>query len=135
MVLFIEDWATKMKILVNDNTKIKELKEEFNNLFPYLRIDFFTRPHNIGEGSPRKNMIPETKTFGQCNALHNGGGIDIHPTMSVGELEAFFVEHYGLSAQVFRRSGKIWLETTLTDKWTLEQQNKHGEAITNHVID
>ena len=32
-------------------------------------------------------------------------------------------EKLKLSAQVFRKSGKIWLETTFTDSWTLKKQN------------
>jgi hypothetical protein len=33
--------------------------------------------------------------------------------------------------QVFRKSGKVWLETTVTDGWTLEEQNLQGEALSN----
>jgi hypothetical protein len=31
-----------------------------------------------------------------------------------------------LSVQVFRKSGKSWLETTFTDGWTLKKQNQEG---------
>ena len=34
---------------------------------------------------------------------------------------------FGLSAQVFRLSGDVWLETTSTDNWTLEEQNSTGQ--------
>jgi hypothetical protein len=30
---------------------------------------------------------------------------------------------------VFRKSGNLWLETTMTDDWTLQQQNDHGYEI------
>jgi hypothetical protein len=33
--------------------------------------------------------------------------------------------------QLFRNSGKIWLETGATDSWSLEDQNKEGEFNTN----
>jgi hypothetical protein len=35
-------------------------------------------------------------------------------------------------AQVYRKSGKIWLETTVTDSWTLEEQNKQGESLSKN---
>jgi hypothetical protein len=44
--------------------------------------------------------------------------------MKVGELEHAFNVKFGLSAQVFRKSGEIWLQTTTTDTWTLAKQNE-----------
>ena len=49
--------------------------------------------------------------------------------MTVIDLEKKFREVFGLGIQVFRKSGKAWLETTLTDNWTLEEQNRQGEAL------
>ena len=49
--------------------------------------------------------------------------------MTVNELEQRFSDVYGLGVQVFRKSGNVWLETTVTDGWTLEQQNKQGESL------
>jgi hypothetical protein len=37
-----------MKITVNDKKKIQEIQQEFNTSFPYLKIEFFTRPHKAG---------------------------------------------------------------------------------------
>jgi len=51
--------------------------------------------------------------------------------MTVAEMEERFRDIYGLGVQVFRKSGTIWLETTVTDGWTLEDQNKQGEALSN----
>jgi hypothetical protein len=31
--------------------------------------------------------------------------------------------------QVSRKSGTLWLETTMTDSWTLGQQNEHGREL------
>ena len=49
--------------------------------------------------------------------------------MTVTELERQFRELYGLHVLVFRKSGKVWLETTVTDGWTLAEQNNQGEAL------
>ena len=45
------------------------------------------------------------------------------------ELEKIFKDQFGLAVQVFRKSGNLWLETTMTDNWTLQQQNNHGKEI------
>jgi len=58
------------------------------------------------------------------------GYLDIKDAMSVLELENALIDEFGLSAQVYRKSGNIWLETTMTDNWTLKQQNDHGRELT-----
>jgi hypothetical protein len=35
-------------------------------------------------------------------------------------------QEFGLCVQVFRKSGNHWIETSLTNSWTLEQQNREG---------
>ena len=118
-----------MKITINDNRKITSIQEEFNQTFPYLRLEFFFRPHKPGTGSAKKLIRNNTLTLGECRSIHNAGKIVITPVMTVTELEQNFGEIYGLGVQVFRQSGKTWLETTVTDGWTLEEQNKQGEAL------
>ena len=54
----------------------------------------------------------------------------ISPTMTVLTLETELWEKYGLSVQIFRHSGNMWIETSLTGSWTLEQQNHEGEQLT-----
>ena len=49
--------------------------------------------------------------------------------MTVGELENIFKDQFGANVQVSRKSGSLWLETTLTDKWTLLQQNEQGKEL------
>jgi hypothetical protein len=49
--------------------------------------------------------------------------------MLVSELEKQFNDKLQLSAQVFRKAGKSWLETTFTDGWSLRKQNLEGMEI------
>lgn len=113
-----------MKITINDHRKIHAIKEEFQEVYPYLKLEFFTRPHKEGAPSPKKLMNSDSKTLGECRIQHNKGTLTVSPEMTVGELEAGFRDVYGLSVQVFRKSGKNWLETTATDGWTLAKQNE-----------
>lgn len=119
----------KMKITINDDRKIFAIQEEFNTTFPYLKLEFFSKPHTQGGGTAKKFMKPNSKTLGECRTIHNSGDITIIPSMTVAELEQHFADVYGLGAHVFRKSGKSWLETTVTDNWTLEEQNKQGEDL------
>jgi len=122
-----------MKIQINDNRVIKEIQEEFNTHFPYLKIEFFSKPHKIGEGSSKKIIKNNDRTLNECRTIHKKGIITITAQMTVSDLEQKFNDIYGLSVQVFRKSGKLWLETTVTDGWTLEEQNVQGEALSSKV--
>lgn len=118
-----------MKMTINDQRKIFAIQEEFSGLFPYLKIEFFSKPHVSGGESPKKLIKHSSKTIGECRTSHNSGNMTITPGMTVTDLEQRFQDVYGLSVQVFRKSGKSWLETTVTDNWTLDQQNKQGEEL------
>lgn len=118
-----------MKISINDHRKIHAIQEDFNKLFPYLKIEFFAKPHASGGQSSKKYMKSSSKTLGECRTIHNKGSISISPEMTVDELERRFMDVYGLSVQVFRKSGKVWLETSVTDGWTLAKQNAQGEEL------
>ncbi len=124
-----------MKLTINDNRKIFAIQEEFNTAYPYLKLEFFAKPHTVGGGSAKKLIKHNSKTLGECRTVHNKGHITITPEMTVADLEQRFRDAYGLSVQVFRKSGKVWLETTVTDAWTLEQQNNEGESLSKMLID
>lgn len=118
-----------MNITINDHRKIFAIQEDFNKRFPYLKLEFFSKPHTKGGATSIKLIKHKSQTLGECRTIHNDGEITIVPAMSVAELEQHFGDIYGLGVQVFRKSGKTWLETTVTDNWTLEEQNKQGEEL------
>ncbi|MBX3163553.1 MAG: hypothetical protein KF900_03675 [Bacteroidetes bacterium] len=118
-----------MKLTINDSRKISSIQKKFNDEFPYLKIEFFSKPHKIGGSSPKKLMMESSKTLGECRTVHKSGTISIVPQMTVGELEQNFKDMFGLWVQVFRKSGRVWLETSVTDNWTLEKQNTKGEEL------
>src|SRR6188472_3321092 len=118
-----------MKIAINDRRKISAIQNDFNEMFPYLRLEFFSKPHDTKGATPKKYMTHPSKTLGECRTIHKSGSILITPRMTVFKLEQNFRDVYGLSVQVFRRSGKAWLETKVTDGWTLEEQNIQGEDL------
>ncbi len=117
-----------MKITINDHRKIIAIQEEFNSAFPFLKLEFLAKPssHN---GAPAIKLMHSGKSIGECRTIHTSGEITITPALTVVDLEQRFSDVYGLSVLVLRKSGKVWLETTVTDGWTLEEQNAQGEAL------
>jgi len=121
----------KAKIFtIEPYSKVSQLQKDFNAFFPYLKIEFFSHFHEIHGGSPKKDMIksdiilkPKKKSI--------SFPIAVSEDMPVSVLEELFKEYFGLSAQVFRKSGRSWLETSMTDDWTLKRQNDEGTELSN----
>lgn len=124
-----------MKIVINDRRKIFAIQKEFSEMFPYLKIEFFAKAPKSGAASSNRLVKHSSKLLGECREIHKSGTITITPKMIVADLEEKFSDVYGLNAIIFRKSGKLWLETTVTDKWTLEEQNRQGEALSKFNLE
>ena len=111
---------------ISDSKKIYEIQREFNQMFPNLRLEFFSKEHAEHEGSPDKAKLDPEMLIGAIRSNEKKGDLKIDPSLSVAELENSFHDVYGLNVQVYRRSGGIWLQTTSTDDWSLERQNSRG---------
>lgn len=111
---------------INKKRTISEVSSEFNELFPHLKIEFYLYHHDTGEGSRQKDQIAHSVTLGEINPALKEGIIDLKPETKVADLEEIFYQNFGLSIQVFRRSGMLWLQTSKTDDWTLATQEAKG---------
>jgi hypothetical protein len=120
-----------MKILIHDNTTISEVQKRFNELFPYLKLEFFRKQYPHKPGALR--FLPQNEKLGNIRKKHFNGELDVLPGMQVSQLESLFTDHFDLEVQVLRKSGSSWLETILTDSWTLQEQNKEGEFLSSRI--
>ncbi len=117
-----------MNLHIAPNRLICDIQEEFNKVFPFLKIEFFNNKLSRTDFSA-KQILPHTKKIGDSQVVISDGTIEIDEKMKVNELETILKEQFSLAVQVFRKSGNLWLETTMTDNWTLHQQNNHGREI------
>lgn len=118
-----------MKTTIADSKTLHEIQTEFNNRFPFLRLEFVAKKTKPGADFRDKRNLNSALSSYRTDGL--GETIILDENMTVLELESQFMKRYGLNAQVFRRSGKLWLETTATDKWTLGYQNEQGQELSN----
>ncbi|HEX4851927.1 MAG TPA: hypothetical protein VFV08_14025, partial [Puia sp.] len=82
----------------------------------------------------RQKLTNPNLTLGELVQDLLPGAIQLDEKQKVGDLEAELKRRFGLNAQVLRRSGNSWIETSLTDDWTLEKQNKEGEMLYNTPV-
>lgn len=116
-----------MNIEIKDNITINDIQKEFEENFNFLKLMFFKKPHADNEGSAKKDLLSGSTKL--TSLRHKNGTIIFDEYTTVTELENLFKEHFGLNVQVFRKSGKSWIETTVTDKWTLKKQNDQGKEL------
>ncbi len=110
---------------------IRELQEDFNQVFPFLKLEFFYAPPRHQEGIAVKQVLPGEKKIAEIQGKLFGGKIEIRDDMKVKDLEKTFLTKFKLNVHVFRKSGNLWLETNMTDNLTLQQQNMHGKEISS----
>lgn len=116
-----------MKIEVKENITINDLQQSFEEKFLYLKLMFFKKPHLAKEGSSKKDVLNGSTKLN--NLINKNGDVTFDENTTVNELEDLFKEKFGLNVQVFRKSGTSWIETTVTDNWTLKKQNEQGKEL------
>lgn len=123
-----------MQLLINGERLVRDVQQEFARVYPYLKIEFF-RSNGLQQAKGLKqNQIKHDQKLRSAKGRDiNKGDLVIEDVMSVADLEKAFMSKFGLITQVFRKSGNIWLETTITDSWSLKQQNDMGREITTGI--
>ena len=122
--------TNNMRLLISGDRSIADVQKEFNSAYPFLKLEFFRN------GMKRQSRYHANLKIGSNTRLRDSwilrkdsGHLDLSDSMTVLELEESFIDQFGLSVQVFRKSGNVWLETTMTDSWTLKQQSDHAREI------
>ncbi|MFT4155627.1 hypothetical protein [Parafilimonas sp.] len=117
-----------MKLFINQESKIEDICKSFTASYPFLKIELYKKPF---AGSFKKERLPFKQPLGQIINHDLKATIVITAGTTVAELEESF-SSIGLQAEIFRRSGNVWVETSLTNNWSLYQQNCEGEEISRH---
>lgn len=115
-----------MEIIIDQNKRLSAIQAEFQKHFPFLKLEFYKDMHTAGQGSAKDATLNINLTIADVQKNKASGILKIHGLMTVAELESGFANIFGLSAQVFKKSGRIWLQTTVSDHWTLAEQNHHA---------
>ena len=95
------------EITTTGSKKIKTLKKQFNEKFPYLRLGLFpsSSKADVDNGKSITNLDGD-QTFSAVREKVGDGDISIHGRKLVKNLEAEFEEVFGLYAQVCWTTGE-----------------------------
>ncbi|MCD2422139.1 hypothetical protein LQ567_05150 [Niabella pedocola] len=115
-----------MKIDIHQLSTIGDIQDQFQKLFPYLKLDCYIHPHLRGQASPARDKLGKGLLFKDVAPLKGIRPFSFTAGATVADFEAEFFRNTGIAAQVARASAGIWIQTTGTDLLTLEEQNKKG---------
>ena len=118
-----------MEIVITDHTYVKEFQREFQKGFPYLKLEFFRNALKNENHTMISPPVSGDVLMHEIRRKKFSGSLDINGNRRVIEVEAELENTFGLLAQVFRKSGSLWIETTLTGHWSLSRQNSEGRQM------
>lgn len=122
-----------MKLQIKPGKTLKDIQNEFHNAFPMLKLEFFKKPHRADEPSAKKDVVNNSLKISEVTKAP-AGELIITAKSKVNEIEQALRSDFALFAQVFRKSGKVWLQTTTTDDWTIEQQEQAAKESETEYI-
>lgn len=111
-----------MEIRIEAGKTFGKVQEEFNQTFPYLKIDF------VSTGVQSEKLCL-TKENGHNKVVNTISFIKLTADTTVKEIVSQFKELFNLSVKVQRKSDGHWIETVLTENWTLTKQNLEGKYL------
>ena len=110
-----------MKIVVDKEMTVNQLIKVFNEVYPFLKIEIYHKGNEMSTDC--------FHTLGEISSMKKPSVFIISPSMTIAQIEAFFLEELGLQVAVFRKVGNSWIHTSFTNSWTLERQNRTGMNI------
>jgi hypothetical protein len=110
-----------------DGQFIREVENEFNRSYPYLKIEFAKNGSGRSAGTGYDGADGDIFRSRAKQLLQNE--IGLADSMKVSELETALQSVLDCRLQVFRKSSNSWIETKMTREWTLKQQNDHGREL------
>jgi hypothetical protein len=109
-----------MELNFNQNTTIGDLKKQFNQNFEAVRIEFYHHSHKDRSASAKEDQIKDQVALKDLIKTGKSIHLEFDRTIKISELEQIFEQDFGLHIQIFRKYGESWLQTTLSDHWSLQ---------------
>jgi len=122
-----------MELRIESGTTVEGVQKQFSAFYPFLKLQFFKSLQEENQYINKKGKAHPELPGKKLRPMDNRVCLSVAYHTTVAELLENFMQ-VGLLAQVCRKSGSLWVETSLTDDWTLERQNNEGMQISNpHV--
>lgn len=117
-----------MEINVIEDDLLCNIQHSFRAQYPHLKLLFYKSPYREADVYHKAILLDENLPMEEVTMFHTAGRIDIGPERTVAAVEKDFFHKLGLSVQIVRQSGDLWIAAVNADLSTLYQQNEEGKA-------
>jgi hypothetical protein len=98
-----------MLLEIDDNKTLGDLQENFNESFPFLKIEFYDRRYRSVKDFHLLFPLPANTRIESIRKSHDPGICTIKSWFKTGKVEEDLWEVFGLNARIFRYEGKKWV--------------------------
>lgn len=116
-------------MLISKDWKIKDIQNEFQNHFPFLKIEFYKSRKDASGSNVKFEKLSPFIPVVSMDSAKVPLEIPLSEDKKVSDLKQLFKDTFDCSIVIFRKSGNHWIETSFTEDWTLEQQNEEGKLM------
>lgn len=124
-----------MKIIFTQDSVLNDLNQQFQKYYKFLKLQFYSNnvsaDHNKeipGDAIKDLSITVHDLIHGRIEAT-----IDMSENCQVKAFEKSWFDTAGIWCQVFRKSGNVWLQTTVTDDMSLKEVNSFGEEMSTSI--
>ena len=72
-----------MELKITRETRILDLKKQFTQLFPYLKLEFFRQEEKQGKGLVTERRFSDATVLGQTGRLRKEGNFVFTPVTTI----------------------------------------------------
>jgi hypothetical protein len=119
-----------MNMIIEKQTKIADLQKAFSAAYPFLKMELalpYKSASHTASGLSSQSLL-------RVLSSNHAGAINMDGNITIADFESQLKNNWQLPVQIMRRSGSMWIGTSLTKDWTLEHQNKEGELFSKEHI-
>lgn len=114
-----------MILQVDDTMTVEEIQDRFNECFPFLKIEFYSKAHKKFQPSDKRFLVSKKMRISDIRKSHYNGVLEIKSWQTIAKVEKELKDVFGLNAQIFRHDAVSgWVQTSLSDELTLSQQSQ-----------
>lgn len=124
-----------MEIDINERTLLSDIRKAFKMEFPFLDLAFFGKAHSEGTANTKATQYEYGLAANIAGDPHREGLLKISGSYTVAEVEALFESQFGLHAQILRKSGNLYLQTTTSDSVSLMDLNQSSKDAAEYEIE
>lgn len=118
-------------LTIDERISVGDFQKEFNSIFPFLKIELYkpSREQHEEVGTKAMSILSPGDKMGS-----SAKRIEISSLTTVAQLKKMLSEKLGINSLIYRKSGSMWIETSLTEDWTLERQNHEAEQMNSNSV-